>query len=251
MGAQRRRNPRRILSEVEQEEWEQQIQKEEERMREEREQHVVRVSTLTKERRRIRNAIRCRQAKMKRAVADENHRKKGVARRQSDEETRKLDVESRLHTKAPPPGRPKQNMSEEERRVREKWEQRIQEEEEKMREEREQKVYGSNLTKEQKRIRSIISHRARHLRARTQREAEDERNRQETVGQRQSDDETETFTQGQGRQKRVLSEEERRLRTEQEQAEEKLMREDSGYSVVQATHRPTKERPEQDWSEKP
>ncbi|MCJ1270778.1 hypothetical protein MMC22_010675 [Lobaria immixta] len=210
MGAHRQRNPRRILSEVEREELEQQIQKEEERMREEREQNV-RVLSLTKEQRRIRGIIRCRisrhQAKMIRGAADENYRKKGVTRRQSDEETRKPDVESQLPAKAPPSGRPKQTMSEEERRVREKWEQQIQEEEERMREEREQNVFGINLTKEQRRIRNVINQRARQLRARTQREAE-----------------AETFTQG--RQEQVLSEEEQRLRAEREQAEEKLMREE-------------------------
>ena len=202
-----RGRPKKTTSEEERrvrEKWEQRMQEEEEKMREEQEQkQSVYGFNLTKEQRRIRRAVYHRtrhQAKMKRVG------KKGVARRQSDEETRKLNVESRLPIKALPPGRSKKTMSEEERRVREKCEQRIQEEEERIREERKQHVHGFNLTKEQRRIRRVISQRAGQLRARTQREAEDDMNRQETV-------------------KRVLSEEEQRLRAEREQAEEKLMRE--------------------------
>ena len=65
-------------------------------------------------------------------------------------------------------------MSEEERRVREKWEQRIQQEEERLREEREQNISSFNLTNEQRRIRSVILQRAWALRAGTQRRAKNE-----------------------------------------------------------------------------
>ncbi|MCJ1270165.1 hypothetical protein MMC22_010061 [Lobaria immixta] len=117
-----------------------------------------------------------------------------------------------------PAGR-RRNLSEEER---EKCEQQIQKEEERMREEREQNLVFK-LTEEQKRIRRNISQRAYRLRAKTKKKAKDKIDKQESVAQMQSGEETETITQG--RQKQVLSEEEQRLRAEQKQAEEMLIRE--------------------------
>ena len=146
-------------------------------------------------------------------------------------ETRKLDIESRLPIKAPPRGRRKQTMSEEDRQVREKWEQRIQEEEERMREEWEQNV-SFKLTEEQRRIRCIIKGRARRLRGKTKKEAKDEIDKQERVAQMQSGEETDKSIQG--RQKRVMTGEELRHRAEREQAEEKLMREEREQHIFRA-----------------
>ena len=91
-----------------------------------------------------------------------------------------------------------------------------------MREEREQNV-SFKLTEEQRRIRRFISQRAYRLRAKPKKKAKDKIDKQKSVAQMQSGEETETITQG--RQKQVLSEEEQRLRAEQKQAEEMLIRE--------------------------
>lgn len=56
----------------------------------------------------------------------------------------------------PRPGRPKKVLSEEERQLRDKWEQRVQEEKETMRKEQERFILSPNLTEEQKRIRRAI-----------------------------------------------------------------------------------------------
>lgn len=51
-------------------------------------------------------------------------------------------------------------MSEEERQLRERWEQEIQEEEKRIREEREQHISRPGLTEKRKRLRRVIRHRA-------------------------------------------------------------------------------------------
>lgn len=66
------------------------------------------------------------------------------------------------------------NMSNEERQLLEKWEQRIQKEKERMRKEREQNIVPSNLTMERKRIREVIAERSRNHRNRLYKETKDE-----------------------------------------------------------------------------
>ncbi|MCJ1264692.1 hypothetical protein MMC22_004566 [Lobaria immixta] len=79
---------------------------------------------------------------------------------------------------APPPGRPKKILGEEDRRVREKWRDRIKEEKEQIRKEQEQHVRPVNLTDEQRRIRNVISARTCAHRDRVYRETTGESSKQ-------------------------------------------------------------------------
>lgn len=90
---------------------------------------------------------------------------------------------------APPPGKPKKILSEEERRLRKKWEGRIQEGEQIIRKEREQHVRPVNLTDEQRQIRKVISRRICAHRDRVYREATGESSKQKIPGQRQKGEE--------------------------------------------------------------
>lgn len=90
---------------------------------------------------------------------------------------------------APPPGKPKKILNEEERRVREKWVERIQEEEERISEEREQHIRPVNLTDEQRRIRNVISTRTCAHRDRVYREATGESSKQKVSASGQKGEE--------------------------------------------------------------
>ncbi|MCJ1270325.1 hypothetical protein MMC22_010221 [Lobaria immixta] len=197
-------SPRQILSEEEWEKLEQQIQKEEERMREEKENRIPRPRTLTEEQRILRRLIWNRAYKAKRKAAYEKYRQEAGAQRQSDDGTETFTGWIQ-----------KQTLSEEEQRIRAEREQRIQEEGNLMREEQN---HAKGLTDEQRKIRDLIRKRQRRLRLGMERDATDEKYRQKRAARRQKDEE-----------KRILREEKQRLKAEREQRiqeEENLMREE-------------------------
>lgn len=189
--------PNRILSKRERrarEKGEKRIQEEEEIMHEEQEKQFSPFN-LTGEQKRLRSIIRQRapdlQVRMEREAEYQNLREKGETQWQTDGKENEVEAHYPLPIKAPRGVKPTRILSEDERQVWEKWEQRVQEEEEVLREEKEKQVSRSNLTEEQKRIRQIIRTRALQHRKRMEREATDEKYRQKRVAQRQSRKKTE------------------------------------------------------------
>lgn len=144
-----------------QERWEQRIQKEKERMRQEREQSIW-PSGLTEEQKRIRRVIRVRAYKDREATGEFLRRTK--PRPTQEEEAKTAEADSDPPLKPPRSRQPYRLLSAEDQRRWDAWEQRIDEEKERIREEIKQRICPFNLTKEQKRIRRVIAWRTRQRR---------------------------------------------------------------------------------------
>ncbi|MCJ1263337.1 hypothetical protein MMC22_003207 [Lobaria immixta] len=135
-------------------------------MRKEQEQFII-PSNLTEEQRQIRQIISCRTYRHRvrqEATGEMNlttRRKRPAQTRKA--KARKAEADIQPLIKAPLGRKPNRMLSSEEQRLWDTWEHKIDEEEERMREEREQHIFPSNLTKEQKRLRKVIGHRASRM----------------------------------------------------------------------------------------
>ena len=153
--APRGKKPNRVLTAEEQrvwDTWEQKIDEEEKRVREEYKQRICPYN-LTKEQKRLRQCIF-----QKRRLEGKTYSPQKVVQRQSQN----TEIDSEPVITAPRGKKPNRVLTAEEQRVWDTWEQKIDEEEKKIREERKQHIQPWNLTKEQKRIRKSIHDRNRY-----------------------------------------------------------------------------------------
>lgn len=165
MNGPRRGRPPLILGKekrLSQERWEWKIQKEKERMRQEREQYIW-PSGLTEEQKHIRRIIQQRGRKDRKPTGKLFGRTRPRPT-QKGEEAKIAEADSDPRLNPPRSKKPYRLLSAEDQRRWDAWEQRIGEEEERMREEFKQRICPSNLTEEQKRIRGVISNRTRRRR---------------------------------------------------------------------------------------
>ncbi|MCJ1267268.1 hypothetical protein MMC22_007153 [Lobaria immixta] len=152
------KKPNRVLTAEEQQvwdTWEQKIDEEEKKLREEHKQCICPYN-LTKDQQRLRRSISRR--KRKRRLEGKIY----SPQRRSKEKVQNTEIDSEPVITAPRGKKPNRILTAEEQRVWDTWEQSLDEVEKRIREERKQHILPWHLTKEQKRMRNIVHKRIRH-----------------------------------------------------------------------------------------